>query len=1098
MRIYFFRRLEMNSSANAFALCISDFLAARTPSDNDSHLYIFQGFPLNFYNALHLQHLSGNWNGLLPDLEHLDGSDLLPSLITLKGTAWCFYEEFAALSAVLTTFRVVKGTITVVKNDIFSGYYPLPENIPHEKFIKSFRTSGSYLHSYYSDCKTEDGCLLVSYMDKHTQHHIPEVGFFEGAAKISEHTSVSGMPEEISLLSFIRLKVKLLAGELSNTCFVLQENNTDSASGEIRRMNTLGSFYGVNFRVSETTVKISTGSQYLHLLHKYWGEGASFREQVFYSNPAANNQTMTLSQGSIIADVIAQTRNAASDSTYSDIIVTAPTGSGKSIFFQIPAIYLHEEQKIPELTIVVCPLVALMADQVKELNGRGVQYATYINNTVTWEERSKRIEGIRRGRYSVVYLSPEFLLAWDINTLTGGRRIGLFVVDEAHLVTSWGRDFRSDYWFMGDYIENVRKGTYHSKSAPQKFPILCLTATAVYGGRDDVIGDLQESLHLMCYSGHIYTGYAKRDNIAFDIRHPGKSAKSDKQAKSTLALNAVVDYVRTGQKTIIYFPFTSQVDETERLLRSNYPLENSRVDKYHGSMKSADRTQAYENFRSSRSVVMLATKAFGMGVNIGNIANVYHFSPTGSLSDYVQEIGRAARNLKKGCAVSDYLPSDMRYVQTLWGLSGLRHYQIKAMAKRLYRMYLDNNCQSNILFSPETFGYLFGSDTDSKVKNGLLLLSNDLLNTYHFRVLNIKPRSLFSVQYIIVPPDIESAFLDEYGAYCAKMRDNYPQKIFGTGQDSGRVIEVAEKIGDIFEIDLAALWEKKFSDLSFQQFKYKFMSGELFSGNAKLSCSEYRIVPNMKMTITYSQGYHEIKSRFTALALAVQDAFILIKQRFGRGHFRLSDFADAFREKYSGNVMREYVRLLLDLFCYDHVDFGYGERMPSEAWKFVERIKPGESDDTLEEKYCIRMNKYAHISSMLQRFFAQSAPNSTRGGTEKYVSYLTMPGRNMPVSSQQLMASILQLFDFASYEVAGGRKLQISIRINDPAKLLQIAEDEHYTNGVLRAIEERHARSVKIMGKFMSADLKTAKRWEIIEEYFLGHDARVDKLLKIH
>ena len=1090
----------MNSSVYAFSVCLEKFFAGRNSSNNDSHLYIFQGFPLSFYKALKIPHLSGNWDGLLPDIELLDGFDLLPSLVTLKGTAWCFYEEFEALSSVLTTFRVVKGSMIVVKNDLFSSYYPLPENIPQEKFINAFNKSGSYLHNYYTDCKTKDGFFLLSYMNRHTQHNIPEVGFFEETAKFSEYRSVSGMPEENSALPVIELKIKLLAGELSNTCFVLRKAGSDSLTEEIRRMNMLGSFYGVSFKVSKSTTEKSadsTGSEYLPLLRKYWGEDASFREQVFYSNPAANSKTMTLSQGSIIADIIAQSRNAASGLDYSDIIVTAPTGSGKSIFFQIPAIYLHEKRKNPELTIVVCPLVALMADQVGELNRRGVKYATFINNTVTWEERAKRIEGIRNGKYSVVYLSPEFLLAGDINSLTGGRKIGLFVVDEAHLVTSWGRDFRADYWFMGDYIENVRKGTYHSSKAPQKFPVLCLTATAVYGGRDDVIGDLQESLHLMCYSGHIYTGYVKRSNIAFDIRHPGKFAKSDKQAKSILALNAAVDYVRAGQKTIIYFPFTSQADETERLLRSNYPQESSRIEKYHGSMKSADRTQAYENFRSSRSMVMLATKAFGMGVNIGNIANIYHFSPTGSLSDYVQEIGRAARSLKWGHAVSDYMPSDMRYVQTLWGLSGLRHYQIKAMAKRLYRMYTDNHCKSNLLFSPESFGYLFGTDTDNKVKNGLLLLSNDLLNTYHFRVMNIKPRSLFSVQYIIVPPDIERAFLDEYGAYCTKVRDNFPQKIFGTGNCSGQVIEVAEKIGNIFEIDLAALWENKFSDLSFQQFKYKFMSGELFSGNAKLSCSEFRIVPNMKMTITYSNGYDEIKGRFAALASAVQDAFIVIKQRFGRGHFSLNDFAEAFRGKYSGKIMREYVRLLLDLFCYDHVDFGYGERIPSEAWKFVERIKLGENDDVLEEKYCMRMNKYASISAMLQRYFAQSAPNYIRDGTEKYVAYLAIPGRDMPIPFQQLMASMLQLFDFASYEVAGGRKLQISVRINDPSKLLQIAEDEHYSNGVLKAIEERHKRSVMIMGRFMSANLSSAKRWEIIEEYFLGHDDKVDRLLGI-
>ena len=190
------------------------------------------------------------------------------------------------------------------------------------------------------------------------------------------------------------------------------------------------------------------------------------------------------------------------NSKYSDIIVTAPTGAGKSLFFQIPAIYLHDKYKA--ITLVISPLVALMIDQVTELEERGIRIGTYLNSSITFEERQSRIEKIKNGEFSLVYLAPELLLSYEIRSLIGERTIGLLVIDEAHLVTTWGRDFRVDYWFLGDHIEKIRKGNYKNKLDARPFPVLCLTATAVFGGNDDVVGDLQNSLHLTCYSDHLY------------------------------------------------------------------------------------------------------------------------------------------------------------------------------------------------------------------------------------------------------------------------------------------------------------------------------------------------------------------------------------------------------------------------------------------------------------------------------------------------------------------------------------------------------------------------------------------------------------------
>ena len=120
-----------------------------------------------------------------------------------------------------------------------------------------------------------------------------------------------------------------------------------------------------------------------------------------------------------------------------------------------------------------------------------------------------------------------------------------------------------------------------------------------------------------------------------------------------------------------------------------------------------------------------------MGINIPDVEVVYHYAPTGTLADYVQEIGRAARKIPKGYAVTDYLKNDMNYAKVLWGLSGLRHYQIKAIMKKLYNLHVQKGTR-NLLVSPEVFGFLFDNKSiDNKVKSGLMLLSADLLEKYH-------------------------------------------------------------------------------------------------------------------------------------------------------------------------------------------------------------------------------------------------------------------------------------------------------------------------------------------------------------------------------
>lgn len=1097
----------METIMRAFSDCVKSFFSSSRLKDcGENAIIFFQGFPLPFYNAVNeygISHFSGEWDGKYPDAREHSGAKLLPLFINSAGRRWGFYEDLIALAEILNDFSVFKGEIIIVKNDLFDEYYPIPLCFDRQTLIysienESLNQSDLKLLHFYSDCRIEGNCLMVSYVNRHFSVDIgvntTEIGFYDCISEmisVSDEKMVGTVELAISVLP--EIKCALQAGEIRDKNYNILCDDSGSIRKNIRILNIFGAYFGVHFSIAYKTKKDGeTSSEYLGILKKYWGKDADFRFCTFYKNPATSCDTVSISQGTIITDIVNQCKNAmsGSDSHYSDIIVTAPTGAGKSIFFQLPAIYLHEQSAINAVTLVVCPLVALMVDQVKELNERGINYATYINSALTYEERQSRLEGIKAGRYSIIYLSPELLLAYDIRSLIGDRRIGLMAIDEAHLVTSWGRDFRVDYWFLGDYIEKIRKGSFYSRQTEVSFPVLCLTATAVFGGRDDIIGDLQNSLHLTCYSEHMYIGYVRRDNIQFVIRHPVRERKSDKEEKLHMTSSAICKYVDGKKKTIVYFPYKSQIEDVRTKLMSEHPAVLSKTEKYYsGEMKSLEKDEAYSNFRKTKSFVMMATKAFGMGVNIGDVVNVYHYAPTGTLADYVQEIGRAARQLETGYAVIDYLKSDMRYAQTLWGLSGLRHYQIKAMMKKLYALYTEKR-HRNMLFSPETFSFLFDvQSVDLKVKSGLMLLSSDLLEKYHFKVITVRAKNLFSKQYIVVPYSIEKAFLSKYGKYCERMNDCRKQVELAHGYKAEMTIT---KTGDVYEIDLAQLWETEFIDLTFAQFKAKFFSGELFSVDK--SDDTDIIVPNMKLIITYDKGYDEISDSFMALASAIQDTFSDIKRSFGGRAFTSNDFVQRFKKRYTKEIRREYILMLLELFCYDHVDV---YDLPSEPWKFVERRKMETERQIEDTAFFIRTQKYAYIAQNLRRYFKQAAPNSEDG--KKYIAYISLPKNGVAPSYQQLMASVLQLFDFATYEFVGGRNPQIFVRINDPIKLRRLAEStKEYRNSVLSDIEARHKRAVQIMNHFMGADYSNEERWHIIENYFLGNDELVDEVLGIN
>jgi len=227
-----------------------------------------------------------------------------------------------------------------------------------------------------------------------------------------------------------------------------------------------------------------------------------FRKIKFYKNPDIEKDVVELSQGQIIQEIIHQAENSYEDAkghSFRDIFITASTGAGKSVMFQVPAVYLAK--KYNKLTIIIEPVKALMQDQKEKLNKNGyTRVETFNSDLISQVEKEAVLNKIKNGDVDLLYLSPETLLSYSIDTIIGDREIGLLIIDEAHIVTSWGVGFRPDYWYLGGYINRLRNQTQKKKGMSKKtyhFPVCAFTATAINGGSD------VSSVAYFCASGTI-------------------------------------------------------------------------------------------------------------------------------------------------------------------------------------------------------------------------------------------------------------------------------------------------------------------------------------------------------------------------------------------------------------------------------------------------------------------------------------------------------------------------------------------------------------------------------------------------------------------
>lgn len=796
-------------------------------------------------------------------------------------------------------------------------------------------------------------------------------------------------------------------------------------------------FGGELYELDEKAIdeKFKPSEETAQLLRQYWGDDASFRELKVYKNPDFDKEIISISQGQIVETLINEYKNAKEGNNVKDIFLTAPTGAGKSLLFQLPAFYVSAHG---DVTIVVSPLIALMNDQVNQIHTeRNFRKVHFINSDLTLIDRNKVIEECKNGEIDILYLSPELLLSYDISFFIGDRKLGLLVIDEAHLITTWGRDFRVDYWFLGQHVNKIRK------TCGYKFPMIAVTATAIYGGDNDMVFDNINSLYM--HDPHIFIGEVKRENITFVIDNHDKYPSNYDSEKEKETVDFITKISGEKVKTIVYAPYRRHIDRIQQ--RLNADGKGELAVSYHSGLSTDDKNFAYQRYKSGERNIMIATKAFGMGVDIADIQMVYHHAPSGLLPDYVQEIGRAARKKEiNGFAALSYAMEDQRYSRKLHGMSALRQYQLREVLNKINKLFIINSKKRNMLVSSDDFSYIFTDtqDLDQKVLTALMMIEKDYLAKFRFNVLIARPKKLFTKVFCRV---------NRYGKeYMKKYYADCYHKLYDETDDYS-----------IVELDLDVIWKKSFQNQSFPQTKKAFFDGKLFK-DEKVYCR-----PQIKVSITLEDIFDSANYQLNSILDACQKAFSSLTGHF----FKKEELKAALEESIPDKKIRDnIVKFMLASYSKSFL-----KSKADQKDLFLQSRRNMESD----EEYRVLSSQYAYNFAQLKKRFMQLFAESNKNTVNRYTAY-----DSEYLTNYIRLGSILEIIGVGSYETIGGENPMIFIRINDPLRIERDAHDNGYRNSLLTNIESRYRTSTELFDHFFLHSFENEDRWNFIEDFFLG------------
>ena len=310
-----------------------------------------------------------------------------------------------------------------------------------------------------------------------------------------------------------------------------------------------------------------------------------------------------------------------------DALVVMATGNGKSLCYQIPALCFED------LTLVISPLISLMKDQVDQLQANGIE-ADFLNSSQTLEQQQQVQNKLISGQLKLLYVSPEKVMTNSFFQLISYSKVSFIAIDEAHCISQWGHDFRPEYTQLGGL-----------KASFPHAPIMALTATADYATRQDILA------HLKLENPHKYIGSFDRPNIRYTLEE--KYKPMEQLTRFVLA--------QKGKSGIIYCNSRNKVERIAESLRN----KGVSAAAYHAGMETALRERVQQDFQRDNVQVVVATIAFGMGINKSNVRFVAHFDLPRSIESYYQETGRAGRDDLPAEAVLFYEPADYAWLQKI-------------------------------------------------------------------------------------------------------------------------------------------------------------------------------------------------------------------------------------------------------------------------------------------------------------------------------------------------------------------------------------------------------------------------------------------------
>ena len=413
-----------------------------------------------------------------------------------------------------------------------------------------------------------------------------------------------------------------------------------------------------------------------------------------------------------------------------NLLAILPTGAGKSICYQVPALSRYD--KTGSLTVVISPLVALMADQVANLEKQGINSCVTVNGLLSMPERRDALDRIRLGEASILLISPEQLRSRSLRSALEQRQIGAWVLDEAHCLSKWGQDFRPDYRYIGRFIQRRRDGD----DPP---PILCLTATAKPDVKQEIIDYFQETLRINL---DLIDGGTERTNLQFGV------IQTTEALKLAHLYDTMESYLPSDLEggAIIYCATRSNAEKVSQFLNT----KGTQADHFHAGLTPERKKQVQDDFIEGRLRAIAATNAFGMGIDKPDVRLVIHADIPGSLENYLQEAGRAGRDNDAAHCVLLYTNEDNERQYGMTARSRLTHREINAVLKSLRN--LDRKKRMNgeviattgeILLQHDEHEFLRDTATDdTKVRTAISWLEEATILSRHENDVNIFPASL--------------------------------------------------------------------------------------------------------------------------------------------------------------------------------------------------------------------------------------------------------------------------------------------------------------------------------------------------------------------